>query len=298
MKTNSWPGLAAIATSLFLSRIASADPDPPPAPPAPAPDADVCTTSYEGAQELMRPNRSESKLLLARESLRTCLRSNCKSWIVADCSKWLSEVETRIPSVVFSAKTATGRDLTDVKVTNANGETIAQSLDGHSIEMEPGPHDFVFLNPEGTRVEKHALIREGEKAQNVSAVFEAPAGEVGRASPQSPLLAPKTEKTTPTLRYVGYGLAGAGVVGLGLGAIFGMTAIAKKNDANCDGNGFCDSGPRADAIDAARVSTIAFVAGAVLGAGGVALILLSPSSTSAHLDARISPNGVGIGGAW
>jgi len=302
MKTKSRLCVVALATSLLFSRIASADPDPVPAPPppAPAPDADVCTTSYEGAQELMRPNRSESKLLLARESLRTCLRSNCKSWIVADCSKWLSEVETRIPSVVFSAKNTAGRDLTDVKVTNAGGETVAQSLDGHSIEMEPGPHDFVFLGPEGARVEKHALVREGEKAQNVSAVFEAPKGEAGPAGPQNPVFVPKAEKSTPTLRYVGYGLAGAGVVGLGLGAVFGLTAIAKKNDANCDGNGFCDSGPRGDALDAARVSTIAFVAGAVLGAGGIALILLSPSSSSssAHLDARISPSGVGIGGAW
>jgi hypothetical protein len=303
MNTKSRLCTIALATSLLLSRIASADPDPPPAPAAPPPDADVCTTSYEGAQELMRPNRSESKLLLARESLRTCLRSNCKSWIVADCSKWLSEVETRIPTVVFSAKTTAGRDLTDVRVTNANGETVAQSLDGHSIEMEPGPHDFVFLGPAGGRVERHALVREGEKAQNVSAVFEAAPGEVGPTGPQPPVLAPRAEKATPTLRYVGYGLAGAGVVGLGLGAVFGLTAIAKKNDAKCDGNGFCDAGPRADALDAARVSTIAFVAGAVLGAGGVALILLSPSSsssstTSAHVDARIWPNGAGIGGTW
>jgi hypothetical protein len=299
MKTNSWPGIVAIATSLLVSRIASADPDPVPPPAPPPPEADVCTTSYEGAQELMRPNRSESKLLLARESLRTCLRSNCKSWIVADCSKWLSEVETRIPSVVFSAKNTTGRDLSDVSVTAATGETIAQSLDGHSIEMEPGPHDFVFLRADGTRVEKHALVREGEKAQNVSAIFEAAPAETSPSPSNPSVLGPKTEKTTPTLRYVGYGLAGAGVVGLGLGAVFGLTAIAKKNDANCDG-GFCDPEPRADALDAARVSTVAFVAGAVLGAAGIALILVSPSSssTSAHLDARISPNGVGIGGAW
>ena len=161
--SKTWLRVGIVATTLVLTRVAGADPDPtPPTAPTPAPEADVCTTSYEGAQELMRPNRSESKLLLARESLRTCLRSNCKSWIVADCSKWLSEVETRIPSVVFSAKNTAGRDLTDVKVSTASGDPIVQSLDGHSIEMEPGPHDFVFLGPNGARVEKRVLVREGE----------------------------------------------------------------------------------------------------------------------------------------
>lgn len=295
MNTKSPFLVVAVAMTLLLPRSASADPEPAP-PPPPAPETDVCTTSYEGAQELMRPNRSESKLLVARESLRTCLRSNCKSFIVADCSKWLSEVETRIPSVVFSAKTTAGRDLANVKVTSATGDAIADNLDGHSIEMEPGPHDFVFVTSDGAKLEKHALIREGEKAQNVSVIFEVP-GEAPPIAQPNPGVDHPTEKSPPTLRYVGYGLAGVGVAGLGLGAIFGATAIAKKNDANCDGNGFCDAGPRSDALDAARISTIAFIAGGILGAGGLALILLSPSS-SHRVTARISANGVGLGGLW
>lgn len=298
MTTKARLSVVAIATTLFLTSAASADPDPtpPPAPPAPPAETDVCTSSYEGAQELMRPNRTESKLLIARESLRTCLRSNCKSWMVSDCSKWLSEVDTRIPGVVFSAKDTAGRDLTDVKVTSAAGEPVAERLDGHSIEMEPGAHDFVFLGPDGARIEKHALVREGEKAQNVSVVFEAPPGTTPPGV-EKPVTGPTPEKGTPTLRYVGYGIAGVGVVGLAIGSIFGVTAISKKNDANCE-NGICDAGPRGDSLDAARVSTIAFIAGGVLAAGGVALILFSPSTSKRRIDAHVTSNGVGLGGTW
>lgn len=305
MKTKSWPSFLTLTVVLLLARRASAAEGTPAN--APSSDADACTSSYEGAQELMRPNRSESKLLVARESLRTCLRSNCKSWMVADCSKWLSEVETRIPTVVFSAKNTAGRDITDVKVTSNNGAPIAETLDGRSIEMEPGLHDFVFTASDGTKLDKRTLVREGDKAQNISVVFEAPPGErppptlAGGTSTDT-----RPERNTHSLRYLGYGLAGAGVVGLGIGAFFGLSAIQKKNDANCSADGFCDPGTRGDALDAARVSTIAFIAGGVLAAGGVALIILAPSSRASsarvstlhRVEARLTPGGFALGGEW
>lgn len=294
MTTKPWhrPLLVAMGI-LLLAPDASADPDPAPLPPES--EADLCAASYEGAQEFMRPNRSESKLLIARASLRTCVRSNCKSWMVNDCSKWLSEVETRIPTVVFSAKNTAGRELTDVKVMTATGRPIVESLDGHAVEMEPGGHHFVFVGADGVRVEKKTIIREGEKAQNVSAMFEAPPGE----KPLTPAVA-EIPEPTPTIRYVGYGLAATGGVALGFGAIFGLNAIVQKNAANCDAEGACDPGPRGEALAAARISTIAFIAGGVLGAAGVTLIVLSPRHSGAvrRVGASLAPGGMLVGGTW
>lgn len=272
---------------------AAAQPDPPPATPAPS-DADVCAESYEHSQEQMRPNQAESTLLKARESLRTCLRSSCKSWMVSDCSKWLSEVETRIPTVVFAAKDAAGQDLNGVRVTTKAGAVLVEQLDGRAIELEPGQHDFVFLASDGTRVERHSLIREGEKAQAVIAMFgPRPADKVGPARPVG-----STATETPTLRYVGYGAAGLGVVGLGVGAVAGLFTISRKG-SDCDAKGECNPGTRDSLSSTAAISTVAFIAGAALVAGGVAIVLLSPTKThSPRVDARLTLGGAAIGGQW
>jgi hypothetical protein len=276
--------------------------------PAFADEPNVCTDAYEQSQVQMKPRTGdgESTLLKARASLLTCMRSNCKDWMVADCSKWLSEVEARIPTVVFSARNTAGRDLTDVQVQKQSGETLAAKVDGRAIELEPGQHSFVFVAEDGTRVEKSALVREGEKAQSIVAMFEASPEELAKARGQSGAVGPtgpatRFEKEPGTLQYVGYGAAGVGVVGIGLGAVFGLIAINKKSDAKCDDR-FCDD-PAAldDAKSAADVASVGFIAGAVLLAGGVALILFTPSrSVRVEARASASPNGAlyGLGGSF
>lgn len=277
--------------------------------PAFADEPNVCTDAYEQSQIQMKQRTSdgESALLRARASLLTCMRSNCKDWMVADCSKWLSEVEARIPTVVFSARNTAGRDLTEIQVQKPTGQTLTARIDGRAIELEPGQHVFIFVSEDGTRVEKPALVREGEKAQSIVATFEASAEELAKARGQSgPIVGPgdkgRTETEPGTLQYVGYGAAGIGVVGLGIGAIFGITAINKKATAECGGDNFCNNPDAlADAKSAANVATVGFIAGAVLLAGGVALVLFTPAKT-VRVEARASasPNGAfyGIGGAF
>lgn len=278
-----------------------------------SPPANVCKDSYENAQSLMQPNQAESKLMPAREMLRTCMRSGCKDWMVADCSKWLSEVEARIPTVVFSAKNTVGRDLTDISVTRESGEVLTTRLDGRIVEMEPGQQVFVFVAPDGVRREKRVLVREGEKAQSIAATFDASGEEIAASRGPSGSdvamgAAPRVghESRPSSLTYVGYGMAGVGTIGLAIGTIFGITAISKKNEANCDATNACDPGPLDAARSAATVATIGVVAGAALLAGGVALVMLAPSASSSHarartlqrLDARVSVGAFGLSGSW
>jgi hypothetical protein len=266
-----------------------------------AADPAVCTDAYENAQTLMRPGQATSQLLPAREALRTCMRSGCKDWMVSDCSKWLGEVEARIPTVVFSAKNTAGRDLSDVSVSRATGEPLASSIDGRAIEMEAGLQTFVFTAPDGTKKEKQALVREGEKAQSVTALFDAPPEELaGSGQPRTDTRPHGAEQQTSSLTYVGYGAAGLGAVGVLVGTIFGITAIAKKNSANCAEN-LCDGQPLEDAKSAATVSTVGFIAGGALLAGGVALVLFAPSPRSrstARASLGIGGPGLLLGGRW
>ncbi|WP_437874870.1 tetratricopeptide repeat protein [Sorangium sp. So ce513] len=87
-----------------------------------------------------------------------------------------------------------------------------------------------------------------------------------------------------TQRVLALATGGAGLVGLGLGAVFGAQAIARRdasNSGHCDAQNRCDAAGvalRADAQAAGHASTIAFSAGtAALLAAGV-LFWTAPSS--------------------
>lgn len=99
---------------------------------------------------------------------------------------------------------------------------------------------------------------------------------------------------------------GAGVVGLAVGSIFGFVSIGHKNDAeadnHCDAANTCDGvglAARKDAISAGNVSTIAFVAGGVLLAGGAVLWFTAPKASASRASrtarAGLVPYGAGAG---
>jgi hypothetical protein len=80
-------------------------------------------------------------------------------------------------------------------------------------------------------------------------------------------------------------MLGVGVAGLAVGTIFGLKASSKNDDAASHGssNNVCDAdGIRldSDGRDAATVSTIAFIAGGVLAAGGLVVVLTAPHAPS------------------
>ncbi|MEP7125288.1 MAG: hypothetical protein ABJE95_30435, partial [Byssovorax sp.] len=78
-------------------------------------------------------------------------------------------------------------------------------------------------------------------------------------------------------------VAGAGLVGIAVGTVFGVMTISKKRDseANCraDDPTRCNAtgvSLRGDEKTAGTISTISFVAGGVALAGGVVLFLTAP----------------------
>jgi hypothetical protein len=104
---------------------------------------------------------------------------------------------------------------------------------------------------------------------------------------------PPAEKTEwPAMRTWALVAGGAGVIALGIGTGFALSAKSKDDDASkyCDGDRCTDA--RAitlthDATSAAHVADALFVTGAVLIAGGVVLWLLAPSK-------RVTARGVAV----
>jgi hypothetical protein len=107
--------------------------------------------------------------------------------------------------------------------------------------------------------------------------------------------APSQEDPGHTQRLVALGVGGAGIVGLVVGGLFGLSAKSKLDDSNasnhCDAANTCDAtglGLRSDAKSAALVSTIGFVVGTAAVAGGAVLWFTAPR------QAREAPARVGL----
>jgi hypothetical protein len=99
--------------------------------------------------------------------------------------------------------------------------------------------------------------------------------------------------------------AGVGVVGVGVGSVFGLISKSKHDDANayCNGNACLDErGPalKDEAIAAGNLSTVAFAVGAAGLAGGAVLWFAGkPESSRAQaLEMGIGHNRLLLKGNW
>lgn len=90
-----------------------------------------------------------------------------------------------------------------------------------------------------------------------------------------------------TQRTLGIVAGGVGIAGIGVGAVFGLLSISKKNEADGQCRGpeleLCTQQGVDDASTGrtfGNVSTIAFIAGTALAAGGVVLYFTAPDATT------------------
>jgi hypothetical protein len=226
-----------------------------------AADKTECDAAYDQAQTF----RDGKKLVEAREQLRVCARATCPQSMVRDCTAWLADVERAIPSVVLVATDASGNALPNVKVSIDGAPP--RVLDGTSWDVEPGPHTFAFEGGGGTRVEKQVLAVQGTKDQRVVIALVAPPVVVAPA-PEAP--PPSAGPWKP----VGYTMLGVGAAGLVVGGVFGAVALSTKSK-DCLGD-LCNPGTSSTALAQGNVSTAGFVAGGVLAAAGITILLVAP----------------------
>jgi hypothetical protein len=99
-------------------------------------------------------------------------------------------------------------------------------------------------------------------------------------------------------------LVGVGAAGLFAGTFFGVKAILDKSDADCDPSGACEPAALDSSRSSATVSTVGFIAGAALLAGGITLVILAPSKTSGAGRLEVAPAvaqreaGLWMRGSW
>jgi hypothetical protein len=226
-----------------------------------------------------------------------------------DCSQRLDELERAQPTVIFSVSDAAGNDVIVVKV-SVDGKVLAEKLDGAALQVDPGAHEFTFEVAGQPPVKKTILIREQEKGRTERIALGAAQSPGSTPAPGETPSETKASSGSPW-HTAGWVVGGVGVAGLGVGAVFGLMAMSKKNDAECAPSGACNNfGSVSDAKSDATIANVGLIAGGVLVAGGAALLLFtgsgSPSPQGGTPAAAVSatpfvgPGGGGLAleGTW
>jgi hypothetical protein len=199
-----------------------------------------------------------------------------------------------------------------------DGATLPTAALGVERPVNPGQHVAHVTAQGWTEQEKRFAVADGGNSAVTIELQPAPASDqaqaaVAPATPSAPATtgtpAPTGGPTTndagrahassgsgrKTLAWTGIAVGGAGIVA---GLVTGGLAMGSRSSASSSpcANGPCDSGAlasyqsdRNNFYSLAQISTIAFIAGGVLGGAGVVLLVTSPSAEHSTSTAWVTP---------
>ena len=248
---------------------------------------------------------SARQLRAERSQLLICSAASCPDYIRKECAGRLDDVNARIPTLVVTAKSSAGEELTAVTVT-MDGEVLAQRLDGTPLPVDPGEHTFTFEAAGYPLITNTWMVRNTQKEQR-QITFETATPPTSAAAPagarRSESTAGEGAGTDPhtIAALVGVGVA---VVGLSVGTAYGVLALSRKSAAQsvCPGSFECATQAGVNkwnsAASAANVANVMFVI-AGLGAIEAAVFWLTPSSNVvASPQVGVGPGILEVKGAW
>jgi hypothetical protein len=176
-----------------------------------APTREACVEAYEQSQVAIK----RGELSKGRDLVRVCLDSACPPRLQADCATWLTEIETKQPTIVVSYKDRRSVQRTDVEVF-VDGKSVATKLDGRGIAVEPGAHTIRIQPTDDQPMEEKRVVREGVKLDPVEF------SRAVKAAPTRIVLPP--ERPIPTSAFIAGGVGVLGLAGFTTFAILGKTA--------------------------------------------------------------------------
>jgi hypothetical protein len=264
-----------------------------------ADDKQDCIAASEAGQD----KKLGGRLREAREQLLICARDVCPALLRQDCTQWLTEIISALPSVVVGARDWQGHDLVDVTV-SVDGTVVTKKLDGKPIALDPGAHTFHYEIASGAPpVDEQLLIRQGERNRTLTVTFAPPPGATPISPAEEPPPAPLPARRRSFLTYVfgGVGLAAIGAgAGLGLSANSDASTAREAPPAGCAPN--CPSS-RVDPIKTKYIlADVSFGVG-IISLGMATYFFFAhpgdPAADSRHASLRLdvvsSPHGGTLG---
>ncbi len=158
----------------------------------------------------------------------------------------------------------------------------------------PGPHAFHFDLPDGTSLDQQVVVKEADHDLNVVATSK-PVETVAVSGPPGDVASePSSARPLKTVAFV---LGGVGLAGIAAGSVFGvLTGSATSQQKNdCPSSASCPNHAQAQsdhstAVTDGTISTVSFIAGGALLAGGIVLYVVARSSAAPATGLVVSPS--------
>jgi hypothetical protein len=289
--------VTAVALSLAWSSVASADPS--------ASDAAAARILFDEARKLMKAGKYQEACPKLEEGVRLNpglgMRFNlaeCWEHVGKTASAWslyldvaasakqksdakrekiareaAKKLESKLARMTIELET--GADVPGLEV-KRNGAVVGAGQLGVAVAIDPGSYTVEAAAPD------HKPWRSKVEVNDAGTmVVRVPKLALVPKPPPPPPPPPPEKPGLGTTRILAIGLAGAGVIGIGIGTFFGARALTLNSDSqsHCDGN-LCDPEgfeKRLDARRAGSTSTVALIAGAVGVGVGAALWFTAPA---------------------
>lgn len=207
----------------------------------------------------------------------------------------LNELEPKLSKITFTVDKSAQVSGLEIRL---DASVISPAMLGSPLPADPGVHKLTVSAP-GFKARESIVEVGAEHDDKTVTITPLEHQASSAATAPAAALSPSPKGDNATLRTTSYVVGGVGAAGVLLGIITGVVAASKHSDANCK-NDVCPSnaatGEEKDARTMANISTVGFVAGGVLLAGGVVLNILSwpkKSSTTGQLQLvpSVSPQG-------
>jgi hypothetical protein len=202
-----------------------------------------------------------------------------------------------------------------------DGRVVVEAEWGASIPADPGPHLVEASAPGHSNWSQTVDVPDGAKTAHAAVpelptvaaplpLASAPATpadhSLARPSVDSPPEPGRSPGNGRGMKIAAIAVGAVGVVGIGVGSVFGWMSLSKHNhaDTECPPNGTCLNADAVstwrDAVHFGNVSTVAFAVGGAALATGAVLWFVAPKSAGARREARLAvgPGGVAVDGVW
>lgn len=226
---------------------------------------------------LARCHEQQGKLATARQEflqVRAEARNSKRRDREAAADERLAVIEKRAPRLAIAVPEKSR--IAGLRL-RLDGVELAEASWGISTPFDPGDHVLEASAPGRTTFSTTFILKEAEPFTVEIPVLapETPPPASSSASPASSRAQPPPLSGRPVL---GYAVAGAGVIALGVGTFFGIRALNRNQDSEASCVGGCDAeGARLsrDAMTDAWISNAAIGMGIVGVTVGTAILLTS-----------------------
>jgi hypothetical protein len=123
----------------------------------------ACENAYKSALQL----EQSAHLRQAKDLLLSCSKIVCGSVLRQRCVARYGQLDSDIPSVVPLVTTETGEPRVDVQVT-IDGEPLTPHLDGRSLPVDPGLHEFSFTADGAVISTQKIMIVQGQRNRPIT----------------------------------------------------------------------------------------------------------------------------------